>query len=392
MAHHHLADSRHEATLTAQVLARLRSMDTQGDRVLSVYLGFDPSQMPNLRERRIEADSLLQDAERRYGGDGAVPHAARMALREDIQGVRDLLADDEELAPEGAHGLAIFCAARPGICEIVRLTEPVDPLVAFERRPFLEPLVELSASERWCVLLVSRRASRIFAGTRARFIDVADVLDDVHRRHDQGGWSQARYQRAIEHEVDAHIRGACTRLFEHWQHRPFDHLLVAGPAELHPRVEDELQPELRARLAGCFQIDVERADAQEVRRRALVLIETEERAREQEALGRLHEGLAPSGHAATGMDDVLELLNEGRVQTLIVAHGFATQGFVCPRCGRLGAVEGSCPLDGESVEPQENVVGSTIELALADSADVLVVRHEREQLAAHGSIAALVRY
>jgi peptide subunit release factor 1 (eRF1) len=122
------------------------------------------------------------------------------------------------------------------------------------------------------------------------------------------------------------------------------------------------------------------------------LIETEERDREQEALRRLHEGFAPSGHAATGLGDVLELLNEGRVQTLIVAHGFAAQGFVCPRCGGLGAVKASCPLDGESVEPQENVVGSAIELALAGSADVLLVRHEREQLAARGSIAALVRY
>ncbi len=390
--HHHLADNRHEAALTGEEIGRLRAIDTRGDRVLSFYLGFDPSQMPNLRERRIEADSLLAEAERRYADDAAATHALRMALREDIQSVRELIADDRELAPEGAHGLAIFCSARAGICEIVLLAGPVEPLVVFERRPFLEPLVELLASARWCVLLISARASRLFTGTRERLADVADTVEDVHRHHAQGGWSQARYQRGVEHEIDEHIRSACASLFEHLQRRPFEHLLVAGPAELHRRVEQELHPELRARLAGYFEIDVERSSPEEVHRRAMPLIEAEERAREQEALRRLNEGLAPSGHAAAGLDEVLELLNEGRVQTLLVAHGLTAQGFACPSCGRLSSAAAPCPVDGAGTEPREDIVASAVELALASSADVLVVSHEREQLAAHGSIAALLRH
>jgi peptide chain release factor subunit 1 len=389
---HHLADNRHEAALTGEEIARLRAMDTCGDRVLSVYLGFDPSQMPNLRERHIEADSLLAQAERRYADDAATSHASRMALREDIQSVRDLIADDRELAPEAAHGLAIFCSAPAGICEIVRLAGPVEPLVAFERGPFLEPLVELLASERWCVLLISARASRVFTGTRERLADVADTIEDVHRHHAQGGWSQARYQRGVEHEIDEHIRNTCAGLFERRQRRPFEHLLVAGPAELHPRVERELHPELRARLAGYFEIDVERSSPDEVHRRAMPLVEAEERGREQEALRRLNEGLAPSGHGAAGLDEVLELLNDGRVQRLLLVHGLTAQGFACPSCGRLSSLAAPCRVDGASTELREDIVASAIELAIASSAEVLMVRHEREQLAAHGSIAALLRY
>lgn len=378
--------------LARDTRGRLRTVDAEGHRVLCVYLGFDPTQMPNLRERRMEANSLLTQAEHRYGADQELSRANRMALREDIQSVRELLSDDEELAPESAHGLAIFSSVPAGISEIVRLPESVDPAVAFEEQPFLEPLVELSAFERWCVLLISRRASRIFTGPREHLLEVVDVLDDVHGRHAQGGWSQARYQRGVEEEVEEHIHATCTTLFARLQRRGFDRLLVAGPAELHARVERQLHPELRRRLAGFFEIDVERATRGEVHQRALPLIETAEREREREALRRVNEGLAPAGHAVAGLDEVLELLNEGRVQVLLVAHRFAIEGFACPHCDRLSANSSPCPSDGATPEHREDIVESAIELALERSAEVLVVHHELEEFAAHGSIAALLRY
>ena len=378
--------------LNREALSRLRSVDAQGHRVLSLYLGFEPSRMPNLRERRMEADSLLAQAERRWGENGQLTHAERMAVRADIDAMRRLLADERELAPESARGLAIFCAAPAGLCEVVSLPEPVDPLVALEERPFIEPLIELASSERWCVLLISHRASRIFTGTRDRLSEVAHVLDDVHRHHEQGGWSQARYQRGIETETNWHIRSTCTLLLERFERRAFDRMLLAGPAELHHRVERELQTRLRERLAGSFEIDVERATPDEVLRHAMPLIEAQERRGEQEALERLEEGLAPSGHGAVGMDEVLEALNERRVGTLLLAHGFTAPGFFCPSCGRLAANARACTVDGTSPEARKDVVEDAIERAQTEGADVVIVRHLQERLAKHGSIGALLRF
>ena len=392
MHHRHLPHVR-RSELTSGVLARLRRIDTHGHSVLSLYLGFDPSQMPNLRERQMQANSLLEDAERRYAASDERTHTERMALRDDLQMVRDLLADEQELAPESAQGLAIFCSAPAEIFEVVRLPQPVDPMVAVEERPLIEPLVELAAAPgRWCALLVSHRASRILMGTRAHLGEVAGVLDDVHRRHSQGGWSQARYQRGIEVETDEHIRATCALLLERFKRRAFDHLIIGGPAELHHRVEEELHTELRRLLVGCLEIDVERAAPQDVLLRARPLIEAEERERERQSLGRLEEGLAPGGHGAVGLDEVLELLNEGRVQTLLVAHGFAAPGFVCPSCGRLSTSESPCPLDETTPERREDILECAIEDALDESAEVVVVRHELERLLAHAAIAALARY
>lgn len=279
-----------------------------------------------------------------------------------------------------------------GLCDVVSLPEPVDPAIALDERPFIEPLLELTSLERWCVLLISRRASRVFTGTRDRLTEVAHVRDDVHRHHEQGGWSQSRYQRGVETETDWHIRGTCRLLHERFERRAFDHLLLAGPAELHHRVEHELHPDVRKLLAGSFEIDVERGTHEEVRRRAMPLIEAQERRREVDALRRLDEGLAPSGHGAVGLDEVIEALNERRVGTLLLTDAFQAPGFTCPSCGRLAASERACPLDGVSTEPTEDVVEGMVELAQEEDAEVLIVRHLHDRLAAHGSIGALLRF
>ena len=171
-------------------------------------------------------------------------------------------------------------------------------------------------------------------------------------------------------------------------------MLIGGPSEIHARVEGALHTDLRKRLAGDFEIDVERASADQVRKRALPLIEATERERERVALARLREGMAPDGHAATGLGEVLELLSERRVQTLLVAEGFSAPGFACPQCGWLVSETdgGTCPADGSALDRREDVVESAIAAALAQDAEVLIVRHEREQLEELAPVAALVRY
>ncbi|MGP0100823.1 MAG: Vms1/Ankzf1 family peptidyl-tRNA hydrolase [Solirubrobacteraceae bacterium] len=381
----------HRTASTDEALDRLSRIQANGHRVLSLYVSLDPSEFPNLRERHAQVDAVLDEAERRAEGGGDGSHEDRLALRAAIEHVRGFLTD-AELAVQSARGLAVFYSAPADLFEVVALPRPVTAMAVVQERPFIEPLVALAAPERWCVLLVSRRAGRILYGTREHLLEAASVLDDVRGQHAQGGRSQSRYQRGIESEVDEHVRRTCSALFEHFKARGFERLLLAGPAELRPRVEHDLHPDLSRRLAGHFEIDVERATPDEVHQRAAPQIEADERRRERETLERLTEGMAPGGHAAAGLDEVLQLLNERRVQTLLLAHGFATPGFECPRCGRLASSDGPCPADGAALEPWEDITERAIHLALDQSAAVIVVRHEADALRAHAPIAALLRY
>ena len=94
----------------------------------------------------------------------------------------------------------------------------------------------------------------------------------------------------------------------------------------------------------------------------------------------------------TGLDEVLELLSEQRVRTLLLAQGFVAPGLSCPRCGRLSTTGTSCPMDAAELQPQENIVDRAVERALSQSIEVLIFREHRSELERHGSIAALLRY
>jgi peptide subunit release factor 1 (eRF1) len=55
---------------------------------------------------------------------------------------------------------------------------------------------------------------------------------------------------------------------------------------------------------------------------------------------------------------------------------------------------GTCPADGTALDCRTDVVESAVELALVQSAEVLVVRDEDNQreLQSHGDIAAVLRF
>jgi peptide subunit release factor 1 (eRF1) len=50
------------------------------------------------------------------------------------------------------------------------------------------------------VALVSRADARFLRGGREGLTEEGRVSDDIHGQHDQGGWSQARYERSVDQD------------------------------------------------------------------------------------------------------------------------------------------------------------------------------------------------
>ena len=126
-----------------------------------------------------------------------------------------------------------------------------------DRSPYLEPLVAEAHEERWCVLLANRRNARFFVGDGGGLEETDRVEDDVHSQHDQGGWSQARYQRGVEKEKDDHLVHVAEVAFGAYKERGFDRLLVGAPDELVGDLEQKLHPYLRERIVARLHLDVE---------------------------------------------------------------------------------------------------------------------------------------
>jgi hypothetical protein len=366
-------------------LRRLAELRLDRPVVLSLYLDLDPTEFATPPARATAVRSLLDEAERRVKERHTLPHEDRTALESALERARAFL--ERELPTDGAHAVAVFASQPVDLFEALRLPRSVRSRVAIGRSPLVGPLARLERVERWCVALVSRRDARIFRGSPDGIREIEQIHDTVFGQHDQGGWSQARYQRGIEKEKDDHLKNTAEALMRHFKRRPFQRLITGGPREVVADFEQKLHGYLRERLAGRIEVDVDTATPDQVLQAAQPRFEELERKRESEALERLGE------RGARGLGEVLPALNERRVEVLLLEEQFAAPGAQCPECGWLGpADEKRCPVDGSELVPLDNLSDAAIELALQQSAGLLAMRHNPEALRQHEGIAAVLRF
>lgn len=373
------------------VLRRLAETRVEDAGVVSAYLNLDPSRFATGRARSSEITSVVDEARRRARQEGeGLSHDARTALRDDVERLRELL---EGADLSGTRGLAVFVCAPAGLLATVKLRQPIETEVVIDSSPYVEPLVRLWDGGQWCVLLANRRYARLFRGSATGLNEVGRLYDDVPTRHDQGGWSQANYQRHRDKEATDHLKRSAEIAHRRWREWPFDHLLLGAPEESYTVLEQRLHADLRQRLRGRVALDVVNTTVAEVHAAAKPLIEDYERQLQEELLARLQEGLGRGERAAAGLGEVLLALVEQRVEALLLDDGFSAAGAECPRCGWLGADpdQPECPVDSAALERRENMAEPMSERALLQDAVVVPLR-ERPELEAHGGVAAVLRF
>jgi len=331
-------------------------------------------------------ESLLDVAERGLRADG-MDHRQREELKRDVDRVRSWF--EREFDASGTRGVAVFAASGIDLFDVHHLSRPIRSEVAIDDSPFIEPLAGMPGGDGYAVLLINRQIARVLAGGADGMREVVSLVDDVHGWHDQGGWSQARYQRGIEKETKDHLKHANDELFKLFKRGIVQRLIIGCPEEIRSDVEQTLHSYLRDRIAGRLDIDV-RARADQVVAEAAEVIVRDERHRERHWLDRLQAGLARSERAVSGLADTLVALNEQRVEALLVADRFRVEGYVSPGADFLAAEPGRSPT-GEQLQHRDDVIESTMERALEQSAEVVVVRHHPD-LQGAGSIGAVLRY
>jgi peptide chain release factor subunit 1 len=261
------------------------------------------------------------------------------------------------------------------------------------RTTYVEPLIAETGQRRWLVALVNRRLARVLGGPADRLEEDGSFSEYVHGQHDQGGWSQARYERSVEKDTDDHLRRAADAVNQRWREERFDRAALGGPVEIVPRLEGFLSAEVRAHLApGRIELDLSSAGDSEIREALGKLVVEDERQLERELLDRMAAGVGTGGRAVGGPEDTLEALHERRVLTLLLEPGFDRPAIRCRSCGMLMLDgDGRCPADGGQIEELEHLREAAIEAALAQDADVVVIRHYPDLGPLQG-IAALLRF
>jgi peptide chain release factor subunit 1 len=373
---------------TQQTLRALSGAADGSGPVLSLYLDLDPSRFPNARTRQELVDAVIDDAGRRYADlppAGTEPRHVEAALSRGRDECRDL-------DPAGARSVALYATAGQ-VLHALRLDEPVESVALLGRRPALLPLLPaVNLLDSWAVLLASRRTARILTAYGDPLEEVFAEADQVQGRHEQGGRSQSRYQRGFEQETEDHLEVAAGHLFEILKERPFTALILGAPEETLPKLRAQLHPYLRERVAGQISVDVEHTSVSDIEIAALAVLGGAEARRESALLDQLQAGAGQGEGGAVGVAPVLDSLNRGRVETLLVAPGMSMSGTRCPSCGVISEGIASCPADGTPMVRVENILEEAVATALNQSAVALAARYEIERMESFGGVGAILRY
>jgi peptide chain release factor subunit 1 len=254
---------------------------------------------------------------------------------------------------------------------------------------WIAPLAgQLGRGQGALVAVVSRERGNLYQLNDGRLQEIADESDDVPGQHDQGGWSQARYQRHIENIVLRHLRSVGDEI-EKNVHNSRPPLVMVAPEEMRSEIESKLSQEVRESIVGWVHAD---AHAHQTELLALVRpLLDEARARQDAATLERWEALRGRGErSAAGWKQTLDAASDARVDVLLVAEGARHPAWSCPTCGRASADGGNCPLDDTKLEEREDAVDLAIHHTVLHGGSF--VRFGGGALAAADGIGAILRF
>jgi peptide chain release factor subunit 1 len=377
-------------TITWDELRDLARFEAEKGCAISLYLDLDPRVTPTPAGAATRLHSLLDEAAK---GDGAnrreLTHDQRAGLKADFARIRDFYAG--EFSRDGARGLAIFSSGPDNIWRTLPLTEAVPDEVKVNRRLYLAPLVPLvGRGEGALVVVVGREQGRFYRLRGGRLEDFADHTEDAPGRHDQGGWSQSRYQRHIETLVQEHLRDVAEVLDRLVRRLGTVQVVVIASEESRAEFEEMLSHEVRAAISGWTSAEAHASPA-ELLELAAPVLESYRSQREQETVERWHDEVGRNGRATAGWEQTLEAASDARVELLLFQDGTDHKASRCPHCGRVAVGGGKCPLDGTSMEEFDEGLDLAVHQTLVHGGRVWAVR-DRHDLEPVEGIGALLRY
>src|ERR687895_1602959 len=360
-------------SITWDELRELAGFEAEKGCAISVYLDLDPSVAPTPGDAQTRLNSLLDEAAKSDGANRRdLSHAQREAVKADFDRIRRYFTQD--FTREGAHGLAVFCDGLDNIWRTLPLADSVGDRVKVGRRLYLAPLVPLvGRGEGAVVVFVSREQGRFYRLRAGRLEEVADLFEEQPGRHDQGGWSQARFQRHIDELAKGHVKTVVEELERQLRQLRFPPVVIVCPEELKSEVKDLLARDARNAVIG-WTTAKSHASATDLHKIALPVLERWRDEREREVVERWKEEAGRNGRAATGWEATLEAASDGRVECLVFQEGVEHSAAQCPACGRVSMDGGRCPLDGTEMEPRDEGLDLAVHQVLAHGGQVLALR------------------
>lgn len=357
---------------------------------ISLYVDLDPSDVPTPADVQTKVNSVLQTAERQLDErKNQLSRDKREALKQDLQRIADWF--DDGFDRQGARGIAVFADGLDNFWATLSLPEAAGDEARIGNELYLAPLARLGDRDSALVAFVGRERGQVWRLRNGALVEIADQTVELQGQHSQGGWSQARYERGIENAVGQHLRDVAAELDQFVRKLRGTRVVLIGAEDIRSEFEALLSNEVQSCVAGWASAEAH-ADAPQVLEAARPVLDEWWAGREDELLARWQEEAGKNGRAASGWESTLEAASDGRVDLLLVQDGVDQPAYQCPQCGRAQMTDGSCPLDGTTMEAKDGGLDLALHQTLAHGGTVHVLRSDRRDLEPVGGVAALLRF
>lgn len=356
-------------------LQELVDFRQDGAMVLSIYLNTDRSQQPREQSKLILREKLQEVADK--------------SLNEDVQRVEHFFGYEYDWQSKGA---VVFSCQRKGFWRTYSLAVPVRNIVSVGERPYLKPLTDLlDEYARYGVIVVDREGARLFSVQLGEIQEETEAFGEEVKRHKQGGWSAATYQRREDMAILHNLKMAAQVVTEFCKEEKCGQLVLAGADETLSQFRELLPKDIQRKVIGTISADMTTSSAKILERSMEVALAV--RHQQENALVKQMITAAAKGEAGViGLADTLYAIREGRVLTLLVEQGYEAPGAACENCGYISPVQGQkCLFCRQEMRPMKNAVDLATQKTLESGGTVRVIAGN-EELAKAGHIGAILRY
>ena len=209
-----------------------------------------------------------------------------------------------------------------------QVIDPPHPVQSFifkiEREFYLEPLYQMiSADEKYGILVIDLADARLGHLVGSKIAEFVHVRSRVMNDHHHGGMSSLRFERLRDDAINEYFKKVADKCNEAFLDKGMKGLIVGGPAKTKNDFlsGEYLHHELRKLVIG--PVDVDRPDEDGLKdavNAAEGLLSTCQYVQEKRTLDRFWTEAGNDGLAVTGMDQTLDRLKNGQVQTLILSE------------------------------------------------------------------------
>lgn len=351
-----------------------------GKSVLSVYLNTDPAE-GNADAYKLRLRSMLKDVDLPDDGEAVLRYF------------------DHEHDWSG-RSVAVFSCAPNGFLRIYPLAVPIRSRVRVSDRPHVKPLADLFDSYGgYGVVLVDKQGARLFHFHLGELQEQEGLVGESVRRTKRGGGSQAAGRRGgsagqtdyVDEVTDRNIKEAVEFATHFFAEKNVRRIVIGGAEDSVALFRAHLPKAWQSLVIGSFPISMT-ASHVEVLERALAIGKDAEYHREARLAEAVVTGAAKGRGGVIDLQDTLDAIREGRVQSLLIRDGYRAPGYRCKSCGYITVTDAeTCPFCGGESERISDVVELAVHQVMQGGGDIEVL-HTDQVVKGFDQIGAQLRY